>query len=333
MTGTVRARTRQVNWIYWTDYPDLLMNLSGRLIDAFLALEETRRFAVAAQRCHVSSSAFSQMIGRLEEQVGARLFDRDTRNVALTPEGEAFSLGAHRIASEIRSTVGELRNLAQRSQGRVTVAAPPSLAADWLPRRMALFRQKHPGIALRVADVVSDRCLELVRRGEADFGLNAVPGNAAEFDAQLLFDERWYVICAAGDPLARKRSLQLRDLHHRPFIHTLRSGSVWQQLQPLVAAAQVQDTGMEVNQLGTLGGLVANGFGISIVPEFAVQLCAREGVAAVPLGARNATRPIYLVRRRQRSLSVAAAGLWELLLAEEGRPAARLRRKQAGSSR
>ena len=155
--------------------------------------------------------------------------------------------------------------------------------------------------------------------------MNAEPGTAAEFDAQLLLEERWYVICAAGDPLAQKRSLQLRDLRQRPFLHTLRSGSVWQQLQPLVAAAQVQDTGIEVNQLGTLGGLVANGFGISIVPEFALQLCARAGVAAVPLAARHATRPIYLVRRRQRSLSVAAAGLWELLL-EQARPAGRSRR-------
>ncbi len=58
------------------------MNLSGRLIDAFLALEETRRFAVAAQRCHVSPSAFSQMISRLEEQVGAltQVWLKDLRN-------------------------------------------------------------------------------------------------------------------------------------------------------------------------------------------------------------------------------------------------------------
>ena len=88
------------------------MNLSGRLIDAFLALEETRRFAVAARRCNVSASAFSQMIGRLEEQVGARLFDRDTRNVALTPEGQAFSAGAHRIADEIRATLSDLKDRA-----------------------------------------------------------------------------------------------------------------------------------------------------------------------------------------------------------------------------
>lgn len=290
------------------------MNLSGRLIDAFLALEETRRFSLAAQRCHVSPSAFSQMIGRLEAQVGARLFDRDTRNVALTPEGEAFSQGAHRIASEIRATVGQLRDRATRQQGRVTIAALPSLSADWLPRRLAEFHARHPGIALRLYDVVSDRCLEILRRGEADFGINAGTGSSLEFEATLLFDEHWHVVCPEDDPLAAKKSVTLRELRQRPFIHTLRSGSVWQQLQPLVQAAQVRDTGLEVNQLGTLGGLVAAGLGISIVPEFALQLCARPGVAAVPLAARNATRPIYLVRRRQRSLSAAAEALWDLLL-------------------
>ena len=85
------------------------MNLCSHEIDAFLALEKTRRFAIAAQRCHLSPSAFSQMIVRLEEQVGARLFDRNTRNVSLTPEGEVFSHGAHRIAAEIRASVNELR--------------------------------------------------------------------------------------------------------------------------------------------------------------------------------------------------------------------------------
>jgi LysR family carnitine catabolism transcriptional activator len=301
------------------------MNLSGRLIDAFLALEETRRFALAAQRCHVSPSAFSQIISRLEEQVGARLFDRDTRNVALTPEGEAFSLGAHRIAAEIRATVTDLRDRAQRNQGRVSIAAAPSLAVDWLPRRMAQFHALHPGIALRLHDVVSDRCLDMIARGEADFGVNAVSGSEGEFEARLLFGERWYVICPQDDPLAAKASLTLRDLRHRAFIHTVRSGSVWQQLQPLVRAAEVRETGLEVNQLGTLGGLVANGFGISIVPEFALQLCTRPGVAAVVLNARNATRPIYLVRRRQRSLSVAAAALWDVLLQEAGKGAGRTR--------
>lgn len=289
------------------------MNLSGRLIDAFLALEDTRRFAVAAERCHVSPSAFSQMISRLEEQVGARLFDRDTRNVALTPEGEVFLQGAHRIAAEINSSLTELRDRAQRHVGRVSIAAPPSLAASWLPEQMARYRKDYPGIALRLHDVVSDRCLDLVARGEVDFGLNAQRGNALEFEANLLFNERLYLICQATDPLARLGQVRLKDLRHREFIHTVRSGSVWQQLLPLLNTAGVRDSGLEVGQFGTLAGLVASGFGISVVPQFAVQLCLRPGLATVPVSDRKAQRAIYMIKRRHRSLSVAAAEMWSRL--------------------
>ena len=83
----------------------------------------------------------------------------------------------------------------------------------------------------------------------------------------------------------------------------------------------VTDTGLEVNQLGSLGGLVKAGFGISIVPQFALQLCQREGVAAVRLNVPHASRPIYAVRRRGRSLSVAAQAFWEMLTV--GEPAGR----------
>lgn len=289
------------------------MNLSGRLIDAFLALEETRRFAVAAQRCHVSPSAFSQMISRLEEQVGARLFDRDTRNVALTPEGEIFSQGAHRIAAEITSATNELRDRAHRNVGRVSIAAPPSAAAAWLPGQMAQFRRDYPGIALRLHDVVSDRCLDMIARGEVDLGLNAQPGNELEFEARHLFDERLFLLCRGDHPLAALKQAKLNDLRNQEFIHTVRTGSVWQQTQAMLRAARIRDSGFEVAQFGTVAALVESGFGISVVPQLALQLCSRPGLVAVPLGDRKAVRPIFMVKRRHRSLSVAAAAMWERL--------------------
>lgn len=286
------------------------MNLSGRLLDAFLALEETRRFSVAAERCHVSPSAFSQMIGRLEEQVGARLFDRDTRNVSLTPEGEAFAAGAHRIAAEMADTLAELRDRAARRRGFVALAAPPSLCADWLPRLLAALRERYPGISLRLFDVVSDRCLELVRKGDVDFGLNAQRGNELEFDSTLLFHEPLYLLCRTDAPIARRRPMRLQDLAGQPFIHTVRTGSVWQQLQSVLRPVNVADTGLEVAQFGTLAGLVANGFGISVIPHFALPLCRRPGLAAVRIADADAVRPVYMVRRKGRSLSTAAQEMW-----------------------
>ena len=286
------------------------MNISGRLIDAFLALEETRRFAIAAERCHVSPSAFSQIITRLEEKVGARLFDRDTRNVSLTAEGEIFSKGAHRIANEIANSITELRDRAVCAVGRISIAAPPSLAASWLPRQMAEFKQTHPGIQLQLHDVVSDRCIEMVASGEVDFGLNARSTHAKEFDSVLLAQESMFLICQEGHVLAKYKSIKLKQLSGCTMINTVRSGSVWQQLQELLKTVAIKDSGFEVSQFGTLAGLVANGFGVSIVPHFAVHLCKLPGLVAIPIQDRAAVRPIYMLKRKNRSLSAAAQAMW-----------------------
>jgi DNA-binding transcriptional LysR family regulator len=287
------------------------MNLSGRLIDAFLALEETRRFSIAAERCHMSASAFSQMIGRLEETVGVRLFDRDTRKVSLTPDGEVFAQGARRITAEIKAALAELQDRSALRTGRVAIASPASVAAAWLPVVLAAFRAEHPGVALQLHDVVSDQCLRLVLSGDVDFGLNATQGNPAEYESHLLSRESLHLVCRRDDPLAGRAEVRLRDLRQRPFIHTVRSGSVWQVTQPLIRRAGMRDSGFEVAQFGTLASLVEAGFGISIVPRFALPLCERPGLTHARVVARDAFRPLYLVKRRGRSLSGPAQALWQ----------------------
>jgi len=153
-----------------------------------------------------------------------------------------------------------------------------------------------------------------VSAGEVDFGLNARTGNKQEFETRLLFSERLFLICRDTDPLAQNGSIRLRDLRGRDFIHTTRTGSVWQQLQTMLGVAKIHDSGFEVSEPGTMAGLVAYDFGISIVGQFALQLCNRKGLAAVPIIDRHAVRPIFIVKRRRRSLSLAAQTLWDRLV-------------------
>ncbi len=292
------------------------MHLSSRLIDAFLALTEARRFSVAAQRCHVSAPAFSQMISRLETIVGARLFDRDTRNVSLTPEGQLFLVGARRITNEMRASLSELQDYASLKSGRVSVAAPPSLCSSFLPKLLAAFQEDHPNIQVRLHDVVSNRCLSLVSSGDVDFGLNAQPGSELEFINTHLFDDSFYFICREDHPLASRSFIRMSDLKGQSFIHTTREGSVWQQMQTLLVSAKVTDSGFEVSQFGTLAGLIEAGFGISIVPANALSLCLRSGLVAKQIRSIRAQRPIYAVCRRGRNLSMAALSLWDRVLLE-----------------
>src|SRR3546814_18609934 len=116
------------------------MKFSTTQIDAFLTLEKTLRFSLAAKRCHVSTSAFSQIISRLEEAVGARLFARSTRYVELTPEVETYLRGAKRMASEIDATLNELRARVEVRSGHKTIAAPQTHCVYWLAKITRKFK-------------------------------------------------------------------------------------------------------------------------------------------------------------------------------------------------
>ena len=152
-------------------------------------------------------------------------------------------------------------------------------------------------------------------------------GLELEFDNHLLFMERYHLLCRDSDPLAGLREVALRELKGRDFVHMVRTGTVRQQMMPLVTTAQVRDSGMEVANFGSVAGLVAAGFGISIVPEHAVRLCHRQGLVAIPLQSPKAVRPVIMSRRTGLSMSVAASAFWGLL--EKGRAHQSTLRKQA----
>jgi DNA-binding transcriptional LysR family regulator len=290
------------------------MNLSGRLVDAFLALEETQRFSLAAERCNVSASAFSQMISRLEEEIGVKLFDRNTRNVSLTPEGKIFSIGAHRIANEMAQIVHEVQFRSDMSTGKVAIGAPPSFVASLLPKQLAEFRIQFPGVVLNLYDVVADNCLAMLSKGEIDFGCIAHLKYEIDFEKTLLINERLVLLCHISDPLAKCAAIQIEDLKNRSFIFTSKTGGVRQKLEILFKDIEIRDSGFEVSQLNSVAGLVANGFGVSIVPESTIKICNRPEIIAIPFDDPTMIRPIYLVKKRNRSLSFAANALWDQLL-------------------
>jgi LysR family carnitine catabolism transcriptional activator len=292
-----------------------LNDFSGRLLNAFLCLVDSGQFKLAAERCNVSQSAFSQMISRLEEQLGARLFDRDTRRVSLTPEGRMLVPIARGVETEIETMFAELRDHAEQRKGKVSIAALPSLSADWLPRILADFRQKYPRIKLQLHDTVAEPVLELVRKGTADFAISALSSGSEEFDSDFLFNEPYYFICREDHPFAARKSLMLKDLKGCNYIHTLRSGSLWRWIEPHLQDIELNDTGFEVQQLSTLAGLIANGHGESIVPGFGLFQFHRFGLKAVPLRDRELLRPLFTIKRRGQTLSIAAGSLRQMIAA------------------
>lgn len=296
------------------------MNVSTRQLRAFITLAELRNFTRAAAASHLSQPAFSALIRQLEQVLAVQLFDRSTRHVALTAEGEEFLLAAQRVLAEFDNALSGVHERAARERGRVSVALLPSLAADWLPEVLAGFRARHPGLELQVADVLSEPCIERVRSGQADFALAATRVETPELRAEVFCSDDFYLVCPEGHPLLKLRSPRPKDLAAWPFVHLSRTSSVRQYIDA-ATLPQALPAVLEVEQLATVSGMVRAGLGISVVPALTLYQFRQPGLAIRPLHWAGLKRRIYLVRRRDRGLSVAAQGFYEWVMARKPQPA------------
>lgn len=288
-------------------------NISTKLLYAFVALEETRHFTRAAERCHTSQPAFSAMIRKLEEVAGTRLFERDTRNVTLTPEGELFSEVARALIADIEAAFDDMADYLARRRGRVSIAALPSLAARALPAVIAEYRHLYPGVAVSLHDALSDQCLALLRQRKADLVLTAPGANFNEFDSRVLGSDPFYLVCRRDHPLAKKRRIRPGDLAGHEIVHLAKSSSVRQYADILLRDVAAVHSGFEVEHLATVAGLVERGLGVSLVPELTLFQFRLLDLAAIPLAPQEQARPILVVTRKNETLSIAAQGMLELI--------------------
>jgi len=293
------------------------MNLSARQLRAFVALADEKHFTRAAQRCHLTQPAFSALIRTLEDAAGVRLFDRNTRRVELTAEGRVLDASARRLLGEFDLVAEDLRDHAARRRGHVAVAALPSLAAGWLPGLLARFHRDYPGIALQLRDALLDPCLDMVQSGAADFAVAARRVDMSGLDSEFLHADRFFLVCPQGHPLASRDRIRLRDLGRWPLIQLARGSSVRRHLDEALGGNPVPPL-LEVEHLATVTGLVSAGMGITVVPAMTLFHFQRDGLVIKPLAGKPLTRPLYLVRRQGRTLSVAAQTLYDLLRQHRG---------------
>ncbi|WP_241575440.1 LysR substrate-binding domain-containing protein [Rosenbergiella nectarea] len=145
-------------------------NLSG--MEVFVHVAQTRSFIATGRAKGISSSAVSKSISRLEERLGVRLFQRSTRSVRLTQEGEVFLERCRRIFTEIQAAEDELSSMTDLPRGRLRVGLP--LAGGLMLPMLSDFIQRFPDIELdldfsdRLSDVIEDGMDVVIRGGELD---------------------------------------------------------------------------------------------------------------------------------------------------------------------
>ncbi len=293
------------------------INLSMRDVETTLVLGRTLNFRQAAGQLHLSQSALSTQILRIEESLGVRLFDRTTRTVRLTAAGEVFMQQAAILQAAFRDAIDAVSGIASAERGHVAVAALPSLAARLLPRVLMAYRREHPKVTLKVFDTLSGPAFDLVRAGEVDFALTAADPQQADLHYDPMMSDRFVLLIPSEHPLAHGKGpvrwADTVDAGHVSMTHpsSVRQYAEWAFLQNRIRFQPV----FEAEHLATIAAMVECGFGVAALPEIAAGTVRQAGIVERLLTAPVTERSIGLVTARNRSLSPAAVALVGVLRA------------------
>ncbi|MDF1792955.1 MAG: LysR family transcriptional regulator [Thalassobaculaceae bacterium] len=285
-------------------------------IGVFVRIIELGSFKAAAEDLHLTQSALTQRLKKLEEALGVRLIDRTTRSVAPTAVGRSFLPVAKRLLMQFEQSMTDLNNLIQARTGQVTIASLISVATYVLPVALKRFSQAHPNVSVRIFDDPEQEIAGRVRRGEAEFGIDMQTATLdPEIEAIPVLQDRYVLVFPADHPALPEGPVAWDALADLPLV-TYGSRSGTNQLMH-ARARNLPGTGKwryEVQHLSTLLGLVRAGLGVGIVPTMAMRGQEDAVLAQRPLVEPDLRRDIVLVQRHGVDLSPAAEILKSFIL-------------------
>jgi DNA-binding transcriptional LysR family regulator len=289
-----------------------------RAIGTFLRCAESTSFTQAARHMGLTPQAVSHQIAQLEQMVGARLFNRTTRRIGLTEEGEQFHAHCKAGVASIADGLHALSLRHDEAIGTVRLCVPNGISQAFIMGLLPRFLERHPRVFVDM--LVQNEAPDVVGQG-IDVGIIGGELPSSSLVARRVASFR-LVLCASGDYIARHGApARLEDLrHHRCVAYRRpRSGKLvdWSFTQKSGVVTLSIDAALTVGDTEALRHAVLNGAGIGQVPSFYVQPHLASG-RLVRLLPDHVTAPmplhIYVPRRKQ--LPLRSRVLADFLLAE-----------------
>lgn len=243
-------------------------DLKLQSLEQFVVLARTKNFTRAADELHLSQSALSRSIQKLEEQLGQPVFQRKPREVVLTDLGELLLERAKHILKMMEDTFSELSEAGRR--GRIRLGAIPTIAPYFLPALLDGFARKHPDISVFVQEDITEALIKRCTQGEIDLAIVAQPIAAKHLEVEPLFAEELLLVVPTGHSLAKAKNVSMDAATEFPFVMLNEAHCLSDNISTFCRQHLVQPVSVErTSQLTTVQELVALDHGVSIVPEMA----------------------------------------------------------------
>lgn len=296
----------------------MAFDLTLRQLRYFVAAAQTGQFSMAAANEHVSQSAITNAVLALEHGLGTRLFERSPQGVALTPDGQDFYNHARRVLDAARDAVHMPPFRAHDLRGTVRIAASYTLLGYFLPELLARFRATYPFIEFDLRDMERSDIEKAVLDGETDIGVVLLSNmeRSNRFGKQVLIRSRRQLWVAPSHPLAQLDAPSLKDVAAHPYILITVDEGEQSMLRYWRNMGMEPNIAFRTSSMEALRGLVAHGFGVTILSDMVFRPWSLEGkrIEARPILDTVPQMDAGMIWLKGASLSAPATALQQFLI-------------------
>ena len=271
-------------------------------LEYILAVERYRHFGRAAEACNVTQPTLSAMIGKLEEELNAKLFDRNRQPICPTPVGEQVLRQAKEVLAQADSIKDIVEEEKHSLNGTFRVGILPTIAPYLLPRFFPQLMKKYPTLDIRVREMKTHEIKEALLQGDIDAGILAQIEGLEEYEQTHLFYEKYEGYVSREDALFAKETLRTSDVASSRDLWLLDEGHCFRDQMVRFCQMKSSQTSQLAYNLGsmeTFMRMVESGKGITFIPELAVmQLSGEQKELVRPFAIPVPTRQLILITNR-----------------------------------
>ena len=296
----------------------LAKEITLRQFRYFVAAAETGQFSMAATAEHVSQSAITNAVLTLEQRLAVRLFDRLPHGVALTAEGHLFHQHARQILDSVEDALREPRFQVHGLKGSVRLAASYTVLGYFLPGLLARFRTNYPDIELDLLDRDRPEIEKAVLSGDIELGIALLSNleRPQRFARHTLIRSRRQLWTSATHPLLATERPSLRDIAAYPYILITVDEAESSTMRYWRSRKQAPNVAFRTSSMEALRGLVAHGFGVTVLSDMVYRPWSLEGkeIAARPIADAVPDMEVGMLWQPGRKLEKPADALREFLI-------------------
>ena len=283
-------------------------------IQAFVVIAELGGFNKAADQLHITQTALTRRVQKLESYLGLRLLDRTTRHVELTAVGREFLPKARAIVNEMTSTIAQLKDMSQLAKGSFSLACLPSLTVSMVPELIREYVNLYPDNRIRILDATSNEVRKAVLNHQAEIGLALDGEKHPDLIEMPLFEDPLVFICQDSHPLKDKKSVTWSEMRDADLVVVSSSTATRVLMDYQLAQHGILLSGSyEVQHHATAINLVAAGVGCAILPSSTLKDGERPHLHKIELKGPLVKRKVAVLRHKNTSLSPAAQAFLKLI--------------------